>query len=98
MVQWLGLHALTAYGAGSIPGRGTKIPQALRCGQKKKIERYYLDRKSKGRSLTAACENNIYITLGNKCHTHLTDVVEGAWTLGFRPGFESWRIHSTGMN
>ena len=31
MVQWLGLGAITdtAHGPGSIPGRGTKIPQAL---------------------------------------------------------------------
>ena len=28
-VQWLGLHAFTAKGPGSIPGWGTKIPQAL---------------------------------------------------------------------
>ena len=28
MVQWLGLHAFTAKGPGSIPGQGTKIPQA----------------------------------------------------------------------
>ena len=28
-VQWLGLHALTAEGLGSIPGQGTKIPQAV---------------------------------------------------------------------
>ena len=34
MVQWLGLHALTAKGTGSIPGRGTKIPQAMRSNQK----------------------------------------------------------------
>ena len=30
MVQWLGLRASTAEGLGSIPGRGTKIPQAVR--------------------------------------------------------------------
>ena len=36
VVQWLGLHAFTAEGAGSIPGRGTKIPQASQHGQKKK--------------------------------------------------------------
>ena len=36
VVQWLGLHALTAEGPGSIPGRGTKIPQATWYGQKKK--------------------------------------------------------------
>ena len=27
-VQWLGLHAFTAKGVGSVPGQGTKIPQA----------------------------------------------------------------------
>ena len=36
VVQWLGLHALTAEGPGSIPGQGTKIPQATGCGEKKK--------------------------------------------------------------
>ena len=35
VVQWLGFHALSAKGPGSIPGRGSKIPQAMRCGQKK---------------------------------------------------------------
>ena len=33
-VQWLGLHASIAGGMGSIPGWGTKIPQALRHSQK----------------------------------------------------------------
>ena len=28
VVQWLGLCAFTALGPGSIPGQGTKIPQA----------------------------------------------------------------------
>ena len=36
-VQWLGLHALTAEGPGSIPGWGTKIPQAVQCDQKNKV-------------------------------------------------------------
>ena len=36
MVQWLELSAFTAKGPGSIPGQGTKIPQALHGGQKKK--------------------------------------------------------------
>ena len=35
-VQWLGLCAPTAGGMGSIPGHGTKIPQAAWRGQKKK--------------------------------------------------------------
>ena len=34
-VQWLGLHASTAGSPGSIPGRGTKIPQVA--WAKKKI-------------------------------------------------------------
>ena len=38
VVQWLGLCALTAEGPGSIPGQGTKIPQAAWHSQKKKKE------------------------------------------------------------
>ena len=37
MVQWLRLRASTAGGTGSIPGWGTKILHAARCGQKKKF-------------------------------------------------------------
>ena len=33
VVQWLGLHVFTAKGMGSIPGQGTKIPQARQHGQ-----------------------------------------------------------------
>ena len=29
--QWLGLHTFTAEGVGSVPGQGTKIPQAVQC-------------------------------------------------------------------
>ena len=35
-VQWLGLHASSAGGIGSIPGRGSKILHAAWFGQKKK--------------------------------------------------------------
>ena len=35
-VQWVGLSTFTAEGPGSIPGWGTKIPQAAQRGQKKK--------------------------------------------------------------
>ena len=38
-VQWLGLHASTAGGAGSIPGRGNKFPHAAQHGQKMKKKR-----------------------------------------------------------
>ena len=34
-VQWLRLHAPSAGSTGSVPGRGTKIPHAAWCGQKK---------------------------------------------------------------
>ena len=37
VVQWLGLCAITAKGAGSIPGRGTKITPATQHSQKRKI-------------------------------------------------------------
>ena len=37
-VRWMRLHASNAGGAGSIPGRGTKIPHAVRLSQKKKID------------------------------------------------------------
>ena len=36
MVQWLALHTLIAEGPGSIPGQGTKIPQAKQFLKKKK--------------------------------------------------------------
>ena len=36
MVQWLRLSAFTAVGSGLIPGRGTKIPQAVQHIQKEK--------------------------------------------------------------
>ena len=36
VIQWLGLHAFTAEGLGSISGRGAKITQAAQCGLKNK--------------------------------------------------------------
>ena len=39
LVQWLALHTSTAGGMGSIPGQETNIPQATRCGYKKKKKR-----------------------------------------------------------
>ena len=37
MVQWIRLLTLTAVDSGSIPGQGTKIPQAIQGSQKKKF-------------------------------------------------------------
>ena len=48
VVQWLGFCAFIAEGAGSIPGWGTKIPQGVQCGPKKK--------KKKGRELGATVQ------------------------------------------
>ena len=45
MAQWLGLCAFTAEGAGSVPGRGTKIPQAAQQAKKKKEKSITGDRK-----------------------------------------------------
>lgn len=59
--------------------------------------RYYFKRHRRGRAFTAACENT-YVTLYKKCCIHVVDVVEEAWILGFRPGFESWMIHSAVMD
>ena len=36
-LQWLGLHAFTRGGTGSIPGQGTKIPQTAWCPPPKNI-------------------------------------------------------------
>ena len=36
VVQWLRLHTSNAGAAGSVPGRGTKIPQGVEPDQKKK--------------------------------------------------------------
>ena len=41
VVQWLGFCTFTAEGPGLIPGRGTKIPQAAWCCQKKKRKKRY---------------------------------------------------------
>ena len=35
VIQWLGLHALTAKGPGYIPGPGNKVPQAVWYSPKK---------------------------------------------------------------
>ena len=47
-VQWLELHAFTAEGPGSIPGWGTKIPQAAQHSQKKRKKMHRkMDREKK---------------------------------------------------
>ena len=41
-VQWLRLSTSIAGGAGLIPGQGTKIPHAARCGRKKKNHQIFV--------------------------------------------------------
>ena len=67
-VQQLGLHALTVEDLGSIPGWGTKIPQAIQSSQKKKNQtiefsiattktiRYWDAKSSQTDSLSVAAE------------------------------------------
>ena len=58
VVQWLGRCSFTAEGAGSIPGWGTKIPQAMGCGQKKGGGTHSLlstPRNSQGYALNPVC-------------------------------------------
>ena len=50
VVQWLRLHTFTAVGLGSIPGRGTKIPQAVLHGQTNK-ETLNITNKSKNKQV-----------------------------------------------
>ena len=53
VVQWLTPHTPSAGGTGSIPGLGTKIPHAARCGQKKnKIKQKYFKNYEHGHSRT----------------------------------------------
>ena len=40
-VQWLGLHALTDKGLGSIPDWGTKIPEASECGKEINFKKWH---------------------------------------------------------
>ena len=47
-VQRLGLHALTAEDLGSIPGQGTKIPQALWRGHKTKQNKTITKKQKQG--------------------------------------------------
>ena len=47
-VQWLRLHTSTARGVGSIPGQGSKIPQATQCSQKENRAEFIVCDRSDG--------------------------------------------------
>ena len=44
-VEWLRLQAYSAGGMGSIPGQGTKVPQATWCSKKFFKKRFYIKRR-----------------------------------------------------
>ena len=60
MVQWLELCTLTAKGPGSIPGLGTKIPQAAGSGQKKKKKKEDLERLILGINSLMSLINSLF--------------------------------------
>ena len=45
MAQWLRLHASSPGGEGSIPGQGTKILHAMKCGPKKEKNHFAVQKK-----------------------------------------------------
>ena len=55
-VQWLGLHAFTTADRGSVPDWGTKIPQALQCGQNKDVSARIQAASSPGRTSVCAAQ------------------------------------------
>ena len=63
-VQWLGLHASSAWGTGSIPGRGTEILQAIQRSQKKEKRVYTLI---------------LFIGKARKCKLFHSDSIPNAW-------------------
>ena len=69
-VQWLRLQASNAGGMGSIPGRGTRIPHAVQCGQENKNE----ERKKQDLNSANTMENegrNIMSLTTQQKHTAL---------------------------
>ena len=74
-VQWLGLHASTARGTGSIPAQRTKILHAVQCSQKKKKK--------------SLCSIILFIGKARKCKLFHSDSIPNAWD-GSR-GRERWR-------
>ena len=61
-VPWLRLCTCNAGDVGSIPGWGTKIPHAVRCGQKRKKKRKK-KKKEKEATLTFSSPSNFYCSL-----------------------------------
>ena len=68
VVQWLRLCASNAGYAGSIPGRGIKMPQAILCGQKIKKKKKEEEREREERAWRTTSESDC-----ETLHTVCTD-------------------------
>ena len=68
MVQWIGLCAFTVKSMGSVPGLGTKIPQAMRQQPKKKK---YKSKKSLEESFWSA-----WVPISGPAKTHFPEGFE----------------------
>ena len=88
MVQWLRLRASNAWGVGSIPGQGTKIPHATRHGQnkkEKKIKEYniHIHTKYWGKASCPRNHQEVTFDLGEKDGGRMSQAKERAF-LGSR--------------
>ena len=92
-VQWLGLCILTAEGLSSIPGLGTKIPQATRSGQNENASHllschYARIRMTCIEALAESCVQCYWEIMKNLLGLHYPsqlptlprEVIQGAWS------------------
>ena len=95
VVQWLGLWAFTAKAMGSIPGRGTKIPEAAWCGQKKKkkknccLQHAYTHGPIGMQGLLHMCTCSIWLSVSIYCSSTYS-LRKGAET-GLESGYKEWK-------
>ena len=84
-VQWLGLHSSTAGGPGSIPGQGTKIPQATRPKKaKNKIAIFVYQKRS----------NNMVQKIASTCGPRVKEPESLCWVhLQWTPNSPSEPLH-----
>ena len=78
MVQWLELCTSTAGGTGSIPGWGTKIPQAAQHGPANHPPKHHLFKKKK----------NTILLHCNSVGERLVFSISGEYALGGKMNFD----------
>ena len=103
MVQWLRVCVSTAWGRNLIPGWGTKIPHAFRCGQKKKKKKDVpLTTPSSGSPQTISVrlgQSKLYLIISDLlCDFNCIHLITGSHILrvglrlSFSANFEIWAI------